>query len=280
MADRRAVRRPELAPNDLGYYYDPEVEAGLHGQVRLSRAIEQKCACGGQPPYMVFSAEDAEPVWCPCRRYRLRIKAVCRHIAESGIPAPFQYRFLGDFRTALGKSRLPAAEKLKMHLQALVDRCRNQSSIKGFYLWGNPGVGKTFFAYVALNELIFNTARPGKFISLSKQFFQVLRFALEEASPMHGRSESFLTTLYSVPFLVIDDFGVQRNTEWELEMLYNLIDTRYSHQRFTIITTNQDIERTKALAEGRLHSRLAEMCHLIHVTGPDHRTSDLRVHEA
>ena len=77
--------------------------------------------------------------------------------------------------------------------------------------------------------------------------------------------------LSSVPFLVIDDFGVQRDTEWEVEMLYNLIDARYADQRLTIITTNRNIEEVRDLADGRIYSRFLEMCHIIHVQAPDYR---------
>jgi len=70
---------------------------------------------------------------------------------------------------------------------------------------------------------------------------------------------------------VIDDFGVQRNTEWEMEILYNLIDARYANRRLTFVTTNQKADELKELAQGRIYSRFLEMCHIIHVDGYDFR---------
>ncbi len=32
--------RVNLSPNDPGYYYDPNVEAGQHGEVRLSPVVQ------------------------------------------------------------------------------------------------------------------------------------------------------------------------------------------------------------------------------------------------
>ena len=80
-----------------------------------------------------------------------------------------------------------------------------------------------------------------------------------------------IDVLSNVPYLVIDDFGVQRNTEWEMEILYNLIDSRYANRRLTFVTTNQKVDELKDLAQGRIYSRFLEMCHIIHVTGEDFR---------
>ncbi len=74
-----------------------------------------------------------------------------------------------------------------------------------------------------------------------------------------------------MPYLVLDDFGIQRNTEWEMEMLYDLIDSRYAEGRFTIITTNQSKEEVQELSRGRIYSRISEMCHQVETIGIDYR---------
>ena len=72
--------------------------------------------------------------------------------------------------------------------------------------------------------------------------------------------------------LVIDDFGVQRDSAWEQETLYNLIDARYEGEKFTIITSNNNPEKTlKELSEGRILSRLREMCRILELSGEDNR---------
>ncbi len=284
--------RIDLPGGDPGYYYDPRVTAGMHGEIRLSPRVERHCRCGGRPPYQIFQQPDAEPVWCPCRRYRLKTQEINRLIGSSGIPDPFRYKFLDDFYESYDGKPIEGADRLKRHLRTLIEKSRKMNAppdagahavasqpIRGYFLTGKPGVGKTYFSYVALNELIFHSGRPGKFISLSKAFFQTLRFAFDENSPMHGKSETFLRTLGNVPFLVIDDFGVQRNTEWELEMLYNLVDTRYANRRFTIVTTNKDIENVKDLAEGRLYSRFIEMCYIVRIHASDFRERTRKEYE-
>ncbi|MCZ6635629.1 MAG: ATP-binding protein [bacterium] len=285
------ARHPIALPDhDLGYQYDPRVVAGLHGEIKLSQNVETYCQCGGKSPFMIFNNQAEEPAWCPCRPYRMQIRRIDRYLKNSGIPAPFRYKYLHDFREHYEDGQpIPGAYELKMRLNTLIDTVQNSESTsgsapganttlkpnKGFYFWGNPGGGKTYFSYIALNELMFHFVRPGKFISLSKSF-QEIRHTFDEDSVMHGQALQILENLSTVPFLVIDDFGVQRNTEWELEILYNLIDSRYANQRLTIVTTNQNIDELKELAQGRIYSRLIEMCYIIHASAPDYRERGVR----
>ena len=195
-----------------------------------------------------------------------------KYIRQSGIPAPFRFKFLQDFKEEYDNGEpIPGVGWLKAYFTTILDNIQsNKKSIKGLYLWGKTGRGKTYFSYVLLNELIFRFVKPGKFISLSKSFHE-LRHTFDESSETHGQAVPMIDVLSNIPYLVIDDFGVQRNTEWELEILYNLIDARYAHQRLTFVTTNQRVDELKDLVEGRIYSRLLDMCHIIQVIGHDFR---------
>jgi len=54
--------------------------------------------------------------------------------------------------------------------------------------------------------------------------------------------------------------------------LYNLVDARYEAEKFTLFTSNVDPYRALAdLADGRVLSRIKEMCTIIELTGSDYR---------
>ncbi len=251
----------------LGFHYEPSAE----GKLRLCSCVEELCRCGGVKPYQYFD-EDMKPKWCPCGPYRVEMARRERLIESSGVPAKFRWKFLGDFRDVDSKGRpIREAQKLKGYISTTIDLHEGEGPKRGFFFWGIAGNGKTLLSCIALNELILRSGRPGKFVDLSFSYFQKLRSSYSEESGFYGQTFQIIEELGSVPFLVIDDFGVQRNTPWELEMLYNLIDARYKEEKFTIITTNKHIDEIKELFEGRIYSRLLEMCHMVHVTLPDYR---------
>ncbi|MCH7503789.1 MAG: hypothetical protein IIA10_10600 [Proteobacteria bacterium] len=57
----------------------------------------------------------------------------------------------------------------------------------------------------------------------------------------------------------------------ELEVLYQLIDARYGDERFTVVTTNQPLEEIRQMWDGRIYSRLTEMCRIVDLRGSDYR---------
>ena len=74
---------------------------------------------------------------------------------------------------------------------------------------------------------------------------------------------------------MLDDFGIERNTEYALEQIYNVINARYQKQKPTIITTNidyQDITKEQTdLMMARIYSRIIEMSVPLKIVGEDRR---------
>ena len=71
--------------------------------------------------------------------------------------------------------------------------------------------------------------------------------------------------------------GTQRNTDWEMEKLYQIIDGRYGEENTTIITSNLSPDRMKNISSGRVLSRLKEMCVFLRVGLGDYRDKSLVV---
>ncbi|MSS70819.1 MAG: AAA family ATPase [Candidatus Latescibacteria bacterium] len=255
----------------LGYFYDGKVKAGQFGETKICICVEAFCRCGGRTPYQYFDAQ-MEAHWCPCRPYRQKLRQVQRLFAHSDVPKRYQWKFLDDFKEADPKGvKIRGAMDLKSVVRRRVETCQLGKAPRGVLLWGSPGNGKTMLSCILLNELMFQFTMPGKFLDLSLQYFEKLRNTYNEGSDRYGQSWNILETLSTIPCLVIDDFGVQRNTEWEQEMLYNLVDARYEHERLTMVTTNKPFEEIRELHGGRIYSRLLEMCEIIQVEASDYR---------
>ena len=69
---------------------------------------------------------------------------------------------------------------------------------------------------------------------------------------------------------IIDDLGVERSTEYAMEQMFFVIDSRYRSRRPMIITTNLKLSELKNppdLAHARIYDRILERCAPILLTG-------------
>jgi DNA replication protein DnaC len=97
-----------------------------------------------------------------------------------------------------------------------------------------------------------------------------LRKTFDESSDMSYLQ--LLDSLASVDLLHVDDVGAERTSDWVLEQLYSIVNTRYEDERSIIITTNLDHEALREQIGERTVSRLVEMCgDPLPLFGPDRR---------
>ncbi len=263
-------RVPCLQCGGHGVIYNPHVEVGRFGHLEICTCVQ--CQCGGGAPHMYWD-EQSQRRWCDCATPRRRLAHVKDLFRQAEIPTRFRYKLRDDFSTTgPDGSSLDVAARVSpilQYLTALVDDDRDPS--RGYLLHGPPGTGKTLLSCIILNELLLHRARPGRLINLSRKFFQQLRDTFSQDSEQYGRSFQIMDEMCNIPYLVLDDFGVQRGTEWETEMLYDLIDARYGDENFTVVTTNQSMEEIEKISGGRILSRLVEMCYVVPMTGQDYR---------
>ena len=74
--------------------------------------------------------------------------------------------------------------------------------------------------------------------------------------------------------LILDDFGMERNTEYGQEIVFQVIDNRYQSRKPMIITTNLSLHTMKLprdLEHKRIYGRILEACVPIHFTGDNLR---------
>ena len=73
----------------------------------------------------------------------------------------------------------------------------------------------------------------------------------------------FIHSLNRYSLLIIDDLGIERNSDFALEQVFNVIDSRYRSKKPLIITTNltlSELNNTADIAHKRIYDRILERC--------------------
>ena len=72
----------------------------------------------------------------------------------------------------------------------------------------------------------------------------------------------YIDSLNQYSLLIIDDLGMERSTEFALERVFNVIDTRYRSKKPLIVTTNLTLNELKnpcGLVRSRIYDRILEV---------------------
>ena len=125
----------------------------------------------------------------------------------------------------------------------------------GLLLWGDVGTGKSFFAGCIANALL-EKGIPVLMTNFSR--------ILNSLTGMYSDDRNqFIDSLNKYSLLIIDDLGIERGTEFSLEQVFNVIDSRYRSKKPMIVTTNLTLDELKHpvdLAHARIYDRILERC--------------------
>lgn len=147
----------------------------------------------------------------------------------------------------------------------------------GLLFLGPCGVGKTHLAVAILKALITEKGVAGLFYD----FRDLLKEIQNSYNPVSQTSEmDVLQPVLGAEFLVLDDVGSGKPSDWVKEMLAHIINQRYNEKRATLFTSNfldvygdqnPEQDTLEERIGTRLRSRLYEMCKVVMLHGEDYR---------
>ena len=194
--------------------------------------------------------EQGDATACSCRKSRVR------RARSAGVSSviPRRYRGVSFDRAPVTELSTDVVRPVRAFVRNLDD---NLSRGRGLWFMGDVGTGKTTLAMLVSTEAL----KRGHSVAI----YSVPRLLAEirdtyDADRGERTYAGLFQQLVTVDLLHLDDLGAERQTEWVLEQLYSIVNTRYEDQRAIVVTTNLQPDELAAQIGERTVSRLIEMC--------------------
>ena len=209
------------------------------------KRIEPRCMCACQTAD--YEKRERE------RKHREFLDMVARN-RSVGLPDPELRKHSFENDLGYNPKQIEMAKKYVQHWEEF----RNTST--GLILWGNVGSGKSFIAGCIANALL------DKGVPVIMTNFARL---LNKLTDMYaGDRNAYIDSFKRYPLMIIDDLGIERNSEFAREQVFSIIDSRYRSQLPMIVTTNLSLKKLKNpedMARARIYDRVLERCMPIRV---------------
>lgn len=138
----------------------------------------------------------------------------------------------------------------------------------GILFYGSVGTGKSFYAAAIVNALL-DLRIPATVTNFSR-LLNILQGTRER--------QACIDHLGSYRLLVLDDLGVERDSTYAAEQIFNVIDSRSRSGLPLIVTTNmtlEELEQPPTMQFARIYDRLLELCPIrIKLTGESRRVEN------
>ena len=217
-----------------------------------------KCHTPKQTRLKTCDREFTPTIMCQCERELFQRKEVERKQREffdyvSRLKATgLQDKALRDYTFDHDLGYNPEITKAHIYVDHWNEMAANST---GLLLWGDVGTGKTFFAGCIANALL-SKGIPVLMTNMNR--------ILNTLTGMFSDDRNhFIESFNAYSLLIIDDLGVERNSEFALEQVFSVIDSRYRSRKPLIVTTNLTLEELKNPADtahARIYDRILERC--------------------
>ena len=229
----------------------------------------RRCHTPRQRRMQLFGGEMIIRIRCECqqkeydlleeeRRQEEHRKKV-RRLKAAGLQgsALYDYRFEND----------NGSNPQMNHAHTYVDHWEDmRKDGTGLLLWGDVGTGKSFFAGCIANALL-----EKEIPVMMTNFAKILNSLTGMYS--EGRND-YIDDLNRYELLIIDDLGIERDTDFANEQIFNVIDSRYLSMKPMIVCTNltlREMQFPADLAHKRIYDRVLERCVPIKIDGHSFR---------
>lgn len=209
------------------------------------------------------------PTLCQCRKEadkaaddrdrREKFEVRMKNLNASGITCPGSLRHTFEDDDGQRPEITAACKRYVEHWDEMAEKG------VGILFYGSVGTGKSFHASCIANALL------DRQVTVTATSFPRLLNLLQGTQD----KQKLLDSLARYKLLIIDDLGVERDSTFGLEQIFNVVDARSHAHLPVVVTTNLSMEELKnppSVQYGRIYDRVLEMCQVpMKLTGDSRR---------
>lgn len=177
-------------------------------------------------------------------------KVFAKNFERSGIPPRYTTRHFGNF-----KAETDAHRRAWNMAKAYADNITaNMESGAGLILSGKPGTGKTHLACSVANQFLTNGGNV-LFITVTAMIRKIRETYRNDS---RKTEQEAINQFRDIDLLIIDEIGVQKGSDSEEHLLFEVINERYNYFKPTILISNLNAEQIKSFIGERALDRMRE----------------------
>lgn len=191
-------------------------------------------------------------------------------VATAGIPARFRDSSFDTYRIVDGSPEADSQARALRVCRAYADRWQSVRE-KGqvLVMTGSTGTGKTHLACAIGNQLMREHRISLAFGTVSDHALGV-KATFQRDSGVSEREA--IQALIHPDLLIMDELG-QRTTEYDQQLMFNVVNARYNEMRPMVLMTNLSRQELSAELGDRLADRLNEVAAFVSFSWPSYRAS-------
>jgi len=137
---------------------------------------------------------------------------------------------------------------VKKAYQASWKIAEGTGDVNWLLIYGGVGNGKTHLLNSIANR-VMDRGIPTRLVMMADLLAE-LRMSMDE-----HKADARLDELKRIPFLLIDELGLELGTDWEKSRIEELFASRWANARHTVVATNRDITELPQRLQSRFRDK-------------------------
>jgi len=228
-----------------------------------------QCQCPKHGPYTAVRCPGLPPAGTDCPKcidedyarreeakrarslQQMRSQKLKEIVGAAGIPPRFSSRSLDDYGATEPGQRI-ALSVCRRFAATWPEQYRKGGSL---VFTGGPGTGKTHLGCAIANEIMAQHMATVVFGAVST----LIRSVRSTYNKSSDRTETqAIADLLLPDLLIMDEIGAQTGSDHELQLLFEIINSRYQNLRSTILISNLNQEELRKFLGHRVMDRFNE----------------------